>query len=675
MFRRLNTSRHSFGQILIAALLLLTLAACDQGSPATPIPSPKATSAALPTATSVPASNATQPAAVPTAQLTGDGNVDPDKLFHDSRDPFYRTPGGAVTAGTAVTLRLKTAANDLTGAKIRIWNSRTETETVVQMSPTAPDIWEAKVATPADGAALWYRFIATDGSATAYYNDDRERDGGQGEGHLYESDTDYSLVAYDPNFKTPDWLKGGVVYQIFPDRFNNGDPTNDKPAGSFIYGAQTKGKQWGESPEGGNDFFGGDLKGVTAKLDYLKSLGVTAIYFNPIFASPSNHRYDTTDYKQIDPALGTLEDFKDLVAKAKERGMQIILDGVFNHSSSDSIYFDKFSRYPDNGAYESQQSPYSDWYSFKEWPKKYTSWFNIDTLPAYSESDALKNFLFNAPDSVVRQWTAEGIGGWRLDAAEQKSHSFWQNLRTVLKAQNPDAVIIGEFWQNSAPWLAGDQWDGTMSYRFRDAVLGWLANPIRPVETMAKKLASIIEDYPPQALATSMNLIDSHDTTRALTEAGNDKNMLRLLALMQFTWPGLPTVYYGDEAGLEGGKDPDDRRTYPWGSEDTSLIEYYTMLGRVRRETTALQTGDYINLGYNNELDVYSYARKDSKSTAVVALNRSAVDQELELPMKDVASDGTTFTDQMTNGTPYTVLGGTLKVNVGARWGVLLIAK
>jgi glycosidase len=639
---------------------VLALAACDiTGGPnTTPTPAPSPTSA--------------QADVTPT-QIAGDGKVVAEKLFHDSRDPQYRSPVGAVPGGTGVVLRLRSQAGDLTAAEVRIWNSTTEIETMVPMSPSGQDLWQATVNTPPEGAALWYRFVAHDGSGKAYYNDDKDRDGGMGEGRSFESDTDYVITSYDPNFKTPDWLRDGVVYQIFPDRFANGDPANDKPAGTFIYGGQTVKRNWGDTPTGGDDFFGGDLRGVIEKLDYLQSLGVTAIYFNPIFMAPSNHRYDTTDFTQIEPSLGDLATFQELVTKAREHGIRLILDGVFNHSSSDSLYFDKFSRYPDEGAYEAQTSTYFDWFTFKEWPDKYTSWAGVNTLPVFQENAEVEDFLFKGQDSIARRWLKEGTGGWRLDAAEQKSHAYWRDFRVAAKEQNPDAVIIGEYWQNSAPWLTGDQWDGTMNYRFRDAVLGWLANPARNVEVMVKKLASIREDYPPQALAASMNLLGSHDTTRALTEAGGDKNMLRLMALMQFTWPGLPTVYYGDEAGMEGGKDPDDRRTYPWGGEDQSLIEFYKMLAQTRHATSALRTGEYIDLMYDNDLDVYGFARKDDSSLAVVALNRSGTDHEIELPMQGVAPDGTTFHDQMTTGAAYTVQGGKLKVKVGAKWGALLV--
>jgi glycosidase len=601
--------------------------------------------------------------------------VDPKALFHDSRDPEYRSPGGAVAAGMSVTLRFRSAPGDLTSARVRIWNSAAEAETFVDMSQVAPDTWEAVVAADGPPAALWYRFLATDGSITAYYGDDRERDGGAGEGNLFASDQDYVITAYDPAFSTPAWLHGGTVYQIFPDRFDNGEPENDKPSGSFIYGRETVEREWGERPTGGNDFFGGDLQGVINRLDYLQSLGVTAIYFNPIFTAPSNHRYDTTDYTSIEPSLGTIESFRALVAQARERGIRIILDGVFNHSSSDSLYFDRYSRYETSGAYESRESPYYDWYVFQEWPDKYRSWFNVDTLPVFSETQAVKDFFFFGEDAILTQWMSEGIGGWRLDAAEQKSHAYWRGLRQAAKQQDPDAVIIGEFWQNSAPWLVGDQWDGTMNYRFRDAVLGWLANPVRPVETMARKLDSIREDYPPQALAVSMNLVGSHDTTRALTEAGGDKNMLRLMALMQYTWPGLPTVYYGDEAGLEGGRDPDDRRTYPWGQEDASLLDFYRMLGATRQEVTALRTGDYTNLTYDNDLDVYAYARTASDGAAIVVLNRSRDDREVELPIGAVVPAGTGLSDRMNTGVEYTVEGDKLMVKVPARWGALLVSK
>lgn len=670
----LNEERERGYKRQIAALFVagLLATACDSGAgDPTAVPTAASQATATPAAAE---STATQAAAPPTQQITGDRRINAEALFHDTFDPFYRAPGGSVPAGTLVTLRLKTAPNDLTSARVRVWNSRTESEESVPMEQVAEDSWEAKFQTADEGTAYWYRFVGQDGVAKSFYSDDDDLDGGAGLGRTYETDKDYALVAYDPNFTTPDWVNDGVVYQIFPDRFNNGDPSNDKPAGSFIYGGQTQTKAWGEKPTGGDDFFGGDLKGVTDKLDYLQSLGVTAIWFNPIFTAPSNHRYDTTDYTQIDPSLGDLNTFRELVTEARERGIRIILDGVFNHASSDSIYFDKFSRYPSDGAFESQQSDYFSWFTFGEWPEKYNSWFNIDTLPAYSEIDAVRRYFFLDEDSIVRRWTKEGVG-WRLDAAEQKSYSFWRDARTAIKETDPDAVIIGEFWQNSAPWLAGDQWDGTMNYRFKDAVLSWLAGPLPDVERTVKQLRAIREAYPPQALAASMNIIGSHDTVRALTEAKGNKNRVILMALMQFTSPGMPTIYYGDEAGLEGNRDPDDRRTYPWGSADEALIEFYKMLAATRHEWSALRTGEYIDVAYSKEQDFYAYARRDDTGYALVVVNRNANEQQIELPVEGVIPDGTVLDDRMNTGRQYTVAGGKVNVTVGGEWGALLVGK
>lgn len=665
--------------IVLLLLLVASVSACDlPGGPGESTPAAATpTAAPAPTASSQPDTPTPPPPTeppTPSGPVEIDRRVDAEKLFHDSHDPRFRSPGGSVAAGTAVVLRLRAAPGDLTGVDVRLWNSTSESEELVPMKRISDDMWEVTLDTPKEGAALWYRFIARDGNGTGYYYDDEARDGGVGVGQGFTRDDDYLIMAYRPDFETPDWLKGGVVYQIFPDRFNNGDPANDKPAGTPFYDKVTIFQPWDAKPRGTDDFFGGDLRGVIDRLDYLQSLGVTAIYFNPIFKSPSNHRYDTTDYAQIEPSLGTMETFKELSTKAKEKGIRLILDGVFNHSSSDSLYFDKFSRHDTQGAFESRQSPYFGWYNFEEWPKKYKAWFGYDTLPAYTESEEVKRFLFKDANSVARRWTREGIGGWRLDAAEQKSHPFWREFRTAVKEQDSEAVIIGEFWENSAPWLAGDQWDGTMNYRFKDAVLGWLAST-RPVEQMARKLDSIREDYPPQALAVSMSIIGTHDTRRALTEVRGDKNALKMLALLQFAFPGLPTVYYGDEAGLEGGGDPDDRRTYPWGSEDTSLLEHYRALGRARKESSALRTGEFVSLGYNNELDVYAFARKDDNGVAVAALNRSQEERELELPIKDVAAVGATLEEVLGSGAKYTVQGETLKVRVPGRAGLLLLGK
>ena len=680
---------------IAAALPALLLTACTLGG--SPAPPPGTTPpATAPTQAAAPIASATATAAsaaAPTLAATaapataaggvrptpgpGDGKIDLGALYHMSRDPAYRDPPGPVPAGTAVTLRLKTAAGDLTGASMRFWDSRKSDETVLPMtlerSADGADWWMLRLQMPATPDVIWYRFLAQDGGATAAYEDDAARDGGAGEAQASPSDTDYAVNGYDPGWTLPAWMSDAVIYQIFPDRFNNGAAANDLPAGQPFYDGTTTQSPWGAPPTGGNQFYGGDLPGITAKLDYLQGLGVTVLYLNPIFDAPSDHGYDTRDYTKIAPHLGTQADYDALIAGAKQRGMHVILDGVFNHTGSDSVYFDRYARYPTVGAYESQTSPYAAWYRFPKWPKWYLTFGNYDTLPALQEVDPVRDFIFRTPDSIAQRWLKAGAAGWRLDAPQYKSETWWRDFRTSVRGAFPDAVLIGEFWTNATQYLTGDEWDGTMSYRFLDATVGFVKPEYRvPAEELDNQLASLREDYPPNAILSSMNTIDSHDKERALTVVGGDKNRLRLLALLQFTSAGPPTVYYGDEAGLEGGADPDDRRAYPWGSEDQALIAYYRALGEARHAVSALRTGSTTTLLVHNDNRLYAYARHDQAGTAVVALNAGSAEQTLDLDLKGLAPDGTVLKDRLSGGTAYTVQGGHIQVKLGAVTGALL---
>jgi glycosidase len=674
------------GALILGVAALL--GACDAGA-ATPTPGP------LPAATQTPAAAATNTAPVaaatntpgaatatpaPAAVLTpgpGDGQVKLDGLYHMSRDPFYRSPGGAVPAGTVVHLRLRAGAGDLTAANVRVWDSRAGTQTLLPMTLEKrdgdADYWGVDLATPKTPNVFWYRFQVQDDGAGAAYEDDKDRDGGKGEAVGGPNDNDYSINSYDPQWTVPAWLQDAVIYQIFPDRFNNGDAADDTPAGRPFYDGTTIKSAWGDKPQGGNDFFGGDLQGVIDKLDYLQSLGVTVIYLNPIFDSASNHGYDTRDYTKIAPRFGTQETFDRLIAETKKRNMHVILDGVFNHTGSDSLYFDRYSRYPTSGAFEAQDSPYFGWYRFPKWPKWYLTFGNYDTLPALQEVDPVRDFIFRGPDAIAKRWLQAGAAGWRLDAPQYKSETWWRDFRTNVRSAFPDAVLIGEFWTNATQYLTGDEWDGTMSYRFLDATVGFVKPEYRvPAEELDNQLASLREDYPPNAILASMNTIDSHDKERALTVVGGDKNRLRLLALLQFTSAGPPTVYYGDEAGLEGGADPDDRRTYPWGSEDQALLAYYRALGAARHEDSALRTGSTTTLLVHNDNRLYAYARHDPAGTAVVALNAGSAEQTLDLDLKALVPDGTVLKDRLSGGTAYTVQGGHIQVKLGAVTGALL---
>jgi len=655
-----------------------------------------------------------------------DGNIWWDGLGHNSRDTLYRVPQGAVTAGVPVLLRFRTYHNDVTGVTLRVWNTTAGAQSLYPMQlvatsddePYEYDYWQAEIPAQDVPTVLWYRFIVRDGAKEAYYEDDDLFDGSWG--RTFDTSPDYSwqIVVYDPNFQTPDWMKNAVVYQIFPDRFFNANKGNDPKSNrdGTVYEQPIINKKWNELPEGycrgyqfldepceeapmGRDFYGGDLMGVLAKLGYLKSLGVTAIYFNPIFEAPSNHKYDTSNYMQIDNNLGNTAQFVLLAEGAKRLGIRLILDGVFNHTSSDSIYFDKYSKYRSVGAYESQDSKYYTWYTFNYWPEQYNSWWGFDTLPVLTETDEVKEFIYNAPYSVARSWIKLGSAGWRLDVAPDKSHQWWEEFRPQVKSANQNAVIIGEIWDDASEWMLGDELDSTMNYRFRRALLGFLVGNINDPnqgdvrglnpDQFDSVLQSIEEDYPEMALEASMNLVGSHDTQRilwALTPGERNredrefnaanvavgKERLKLLAIMQMTMPGAPTIYYGDEVGLTGDTDPDDRRAFPWNNMDTSLLAHYKKLIAVRNANSFLRTGSFDRLYTHNDNGIYAYGRKDANGAAVVAVNNSGSAHELVIPVAGYLPDGTALTDKL-NGGKYTVTAGAITITVKAMWGAVLV--
>ncbi|HEY9087017.1 MAG TPA: alpha-amylase family glycosyl hydrolase [Anaerolineaceae bacterium] len=657
-----------------------------------------------------------------------DDNVWWDGLGHNSRDTLYRVPQGAVTTGVPVYLRFRTYRNDVTGVTLRVWNTAAGAQSLYPMDlvattdedPFGYDYWQAQIPAQDVPTVLWYRFIVRDGSKEVYYEDNNLFDGAWGQTFEFSPDYSWQIDVYSPDFKTPDWMKNAVVYQIFPDRFFNGLKVNDPSAkrDGTVYGEEIIKKAWTDLPEGycrgyqglaepcaenpmGRDFYGGDLAGVLAKLDYLKDLGVTAIYFNPIFEAPSNHKYDTSNYLQIDNNLGNTLQFALLAKAAEAKGIRLILDGVFNHTSSDSLYFDKYSQYPTVGAYESQDSKYYDWYTFSSWPDTYNSWWGFDTLPVLTETDEVKDFIYGSNYSVARTWIKMGADGWRLDVAPDKSHQWWAEFRPRVKSASSNAVIIGEIWDDASEWLLGDELDSTMNYRFRRAMLGFLVGGVNDpnqgdiiplnVDQFDSVLQSIEEDYPRAAYLTTMNLVDSHDTQRilwALTPGARNreerefnaanvavgKDRLKLLAIMQMTMPGAPTVYYGDEVGLTGDTDPDDRRAFPWNSMDTSLRSHYKKLIAVRKAYSFLRTGSFDRLYTHNDNGTYAYGRKDASGAALIAVNNSGSAHELVIPVQGYLPEGSVLTDKL-NGGQYTVSGGTVTLTVNAMWGAVLVTK
>ncbi|MBR6005830.1 MAG: glycoside hydrolase family 13 protein, partial [Clostridia bacterium] len=419
---------------------------------------------------------------------------------------------------------------------------------------------------------------------------------------------DRQLLIFDDGYQTSSHLKEGIIYHIFVDRFRKSGKCRVR-GDAFINPDWDNGiPQYAEYPGAplkNNMFFGGDLWGVIEKLDYIASLGAKTIYLSPVFEAASNHKYDTGDYLSVDSMFGGDEALKALFEKAEERGISVILDGVFNHTGSDSIYFNREGNYKGKGAYNSQKSPYYDWYSFTDYPDEYECWWNFNTLPNVDETNSAYNNYINGRGGIIQKWLAAGASGWRLDVADELPDEFIDNLSQSAKQQKQDALILGEVWEDASNktaygirrrYLLGGQLDSVMNYPFRDAILGFLTGA--NTHDMMEIILSVLENYPPQVIRLLMNHIGTHDTERAITMlAGEpmnfrgrewqwDKKMtpeqwhigmkkLRLASLMQFTLPGVPCIYYGDEAGVEGYRDPFNRTAFPWGKENMELLGWY----------------------------------------------------------------------------------------------------
>lgn len=417
-------------------------------------------------------------------------------------------------------------------------------------------------------------------------------------------------LAAPPSVTTPDWAKHAVFYQIFPERFADGDPAND-PVGV---------EPWGGKPTPTN-FMGGDLEGVTRHLPYLKALGVTALYFNPIFVSTSNHKYNTADYMHVDPHFGGDAAFLTMLHAAHRLGMHVILDGVFNHTATDSAMFQ-------DCVHRGPASPYWHWYHFDGYPvvetpkPNYTAWWGIASLPKLmvATNPQVEDYIY----SVETHWLKLGIDGWRLDVPNEiDSDAFWEGFRRRAKAIDPDAYLVGEIWHDAHRWLKGDQFDAVMDYPWRDLVLGFFARRDLAPSAFDSGLRKLRDAYPPAITDAMFNLLDSHDTERFLTDAGGDLAAMKLAVLFQMTYPGAPVVYYGDEVGMQGDKDPDCRRCMVWNPahQDRDLLAYYRWAIALRHAHPALSTGTFTTLLADDATGVYAYARTLGHDRVVVVLN------------------------------------------------------
>ena len=598
-------------------------------------------------------------------------------LKHDSRSRAYREPFGARPAGSSVLLRLE-ASQEIERAWVRAWVD--EAEQLFPMERTGR-FFAAQVPLPQEPGLFWYFFIAEDvAGQRVYYGNALDCLGG--EGHVYaEEPHSFQITLYDPAFETPGWMHGCVLYQIFPDRFRSSGPKDPAKAlhpGGHYHAA------WDEEPElrlegkdtESVDFFGGDLRGVAEKLPYLRSLGVDCIYLNPIFRARSNHKYDTGDYMQVDPSFGTEEDLRALCEKAREMGIRVLLDGVFSHTGAVSRYFDIDGSYGGEGAYAREDSPYASWYAFRHWPDDYESWWGFETLPNLNENEpSCREFFIGAGDSVAAHYLRAGASGWRLDVADELPVDYLRDLRARVKGVNPLGAVLGEVWEDAShkiaydemrTYCAGDTLDGVMNYPVREALFSFLLRK-SDARALCRALEAQRENYPPQFLFSCMNLLGSHDKPRAISVLSGESDLepprerrrpttlspvryelgrARYLAALGFlsALPGMPSLYYGDEAGLTGMADPFCRRTYPWGHEDGELIRAVQRLLTGRKSVLRVGLSTVVPLGGDLALaarwldhgrDVFGRPAS-GPSVALCLLNRSDRPQAVELSPGDV---------------------------------------
>ena len=679
----------------------------------------------------------------------------PQALFADGTE-FYRCPAEP-DPYDRVRLRLRCARENLDSVILVFNDERIEMEKLY--NDRLFDYYETFVQLGTE--QVFYYFEIHCGQMTCYYNNVG----------LCNSVEEYYNFTMTPGFHTPDWAKGAVFYQIYVDRFYNGDRSNDVEDDEYFYIGEGTSKvtDWNKYPAamGVREFYGGDIAGVMQKLDYLQELGVEVLYLNPIFVSPSNHKYDIQDYDYVDPHFGRIvkdegdvlqrdengnlkadptypnksasryicrvtdkenleasnQLFAEFVEEVHRRGMKVILDGVFNHCGSFNKWLDRECIYEnapgyEKGAYVAEDSPYNTFFKFRErqWPYNphYDGWWGHDTLPKlnYEESPSLFDYIMH----VGRKWVSPpyNVDGWRLDVAAdlgqsgEYNHYFWKEFRRNVKEANPDALVLAEHYGDPTEWLQGDEWDTVMNYDAFMEPLTWfltgvekhsdeyrqdqLGNP----DSFFGSMRHFMTRFHTQSLLVAMNELSNHDHSRFLTRTnrkvgrtaylgpeaageGIDKSIMRLAVMIQMTWPGAPTIYYGDEAGLCGWTDPDNRRAYPWGSEDQELIDFHKEIIRIHKDYQALKTGSILFL--HGQYSFISYGRFDEQDKFVIAINSGEQPVSIDLPvwrlgmteenrmarLINTSQDGFSLETAM-----YNIENGILHLNCPPKYGVVI---
>ncbi len=622
--------------------------------------------------------------------------------YHDSTELFFRSPFGAVKCGESVTLRLRLCCAEKARVLLRTWNGD---ERFIEGSCRKEEdgsVFEFCFTAPEKPCVLWYNFRVYLGDGL-YYVGAADGDLRSGKSAVSkEVPRDYRITVYDPAFKTPDSFSGRIAYQIFPDRFKRGAGYETALKNKLLESrSRVTVKDWheevdylprdGEKDYSPQDFYLGNFSGITEKIPYLKSLGVEVVYLNPIFLSPYNHRYSVSDYMRIDPLLGTEEDLAAMASALHENGIKLILDGVFSHTGADSVYFDRFGRY--GGAYSRPDSPYREWFDFSpEYKHGYRCWWDFESLPEVEElTPSFMEFIAK----VLEKWMRLGADGWRLDVADELPDEFIRFLRERIKAIDPEAILIGEVWEDAAVkkdgfgkrrcYVNGAELDGVMDYPFMEAAADLLTGRIDSARAKAL-LCAQSEGYPAPFMRAQLGILGSHDTFRILSRlsgapgrddltreeqavwrpepalAEKGRRLAPLAAALQFSMPFMPCIYYGDEAGMTGLADPFCRRPYPWGNEDAALLDHYRALAAFRSRCAVMRTGSCAFA--SPAPDVLAILRT-GEGEALTAVNRSEKEVVFTLSARD-------FTPNAAPRFIYSAMLGSARIE--ARGGELTVA-
>jgi len=561
--------------------------------------------------------------------------MDGMQVVHDSQSIEFRKPFGAVEVGQKVKISIEIDREIVVAVElIQFDGNRLNIGMQKEYLNNGEFRYSVEIDTTDALGILEYYFILIDGYDRLYYGNNDEHLGGTGQIYNYNP-VPYQITVYEKSY-TPNWYKEGVIYQIIIDRFYNGneDNTINSPKkNSFIYG------RWDDSPMYINDssgrlsrwdFYGGNIKGIIKKLDYIKSLGASIIQLSPIFKSSSCHKYDTGNYELVDEMFGTNDEFRELCEVAECKGIKIILDVVLSYTSSDSKYFNKMGNYDGIGAYQSPNSKYYDWYKFVKYPYQYEAWWGINERPNIDSMEkSYIDYIIKDENSIIKKWMEFGSSGWRLNVIDELPDEFIELIRKRIQEINKDTVLLGDIWDDASnkvsyskrrKYLQGAEVQAVTNYPLRECLINFTKGYITS-DRFKQKIMSLYENYPRESFYGNINVVGTNDTERILTILDENIELLKLIVVIQFTLPGVPLIYYGDETGLKGGKEPDNRKSYPWGNENTEIIDFYQMMANIRNSKNSLKKGE-LNI-YKTDSSVFAFERIYENEKIIVLVNVS----------------------------------------------------